>query len=97
MNTNRKNFNLYGPQHTWDCNYHLLDDEKKIEYLINISDVTYDENDEDGYLYIETLLNLENIDEILSYVWKEKTYISDSYLNLLNGTRKTIEQLLTTK
>lgn len=97
MNTNRKNFNLYGPQHTWDCNYHLLDDEKKIEYLIDISDVTDIENDDEGGLYIKTLLELADIDEILSYVWKEKTYISDSYLNLLNGTRKTIEQLLTTK
>jgi hypothetical protein len=40
---------------------------------------------------------LVDIDEILSYAWKEKTYVSDSYLNLLNGTRKTIEQLFTTK
>jgi hypothetical protein len=75
-------------------NYHLLDDNKKIEYLIDICDVTDDENDKDGGLYIKTLLNLEDIDEILSYVWKEINYISDSYINLLNGTKKTIDQLL---
>ena len=96
MNTNRKNFNLYGPQHAWDCNYHLLDSDKKIEYLIDINDVSDDENDENGYLYIKTLLNLEDIDDILDYAWKQKTYISDTYLNLLSGAKKTFEQLFTT-
>lgn len=94
MKTEKQNYNLYAPQHAWDMNYHLLDDNKKIEYLISIDDITDDENDEDGGLYIKTLLNLEDIDEILSYAWKETNYISDSYTNLLNGTKKTIDQLL---
>ncbi len=83
MNTNKENYTIYGPQHTWDTNYHLLDNQEKIEYLISTDDVT-----------IETLLNLEDIDEILSYVWKEESYISDSYVNLLRGTKKTITDLL---
>ena len=97
MTTNKENYTLYGPQNSWDMNYHLLDDDKKIEYLIDIDDVTDNENDKDGGLFIETLLELKDIDTILSYVWKEKPYISDSNLNLLNGTRKTIKQLLTSK
>ena len=96
METNRKDYNLYGPQNSWDTNYHLLDDKNKIEYLIDICDVTDNVNDEDGYLYIETLLELKDIEEILMYAWKKKTYISDTYLNLLNGSKKTLEQLITT-
>ena len=91
MNTNKENYTLYGSQHTWDMNYHLLDNQKKIEYLISTDDITDDENEG---LYIETLLNLEDMDEILSYVWKEKRYISDSYSNLLSGSKKTITDLL---
>ena len=94
MKRNKENYTLYGPQHSWDMNYHLLDDGKKIEYLISTDEITDDKNDDNGYLYIETLINLEDIDEILSYVWKEKSYISDSYLNLLSGSKKTIEELL---
>ena len=97
MKTNKKDYNLYGPQNSWDTNYHLLDDKNKIEYLIDIFDVTNDPNDEYGGLYIETLINLEDIEYILSYAWKEKTYMSDTYLNLLNGSKKTLEQLITTK
>ena len=92
MNTNKENYTLYGSQHTWDTNYHLLDNEKKIEYLISTDDITDNENEG---LYIETLLNLEDMDEILSYVWKEERYISDSYVNLLSGSKKTITELLT--
>jgi hypothetical protein len=95
MKTKKKNFSLYGPQNSWDMNYHLLDSEKKIEYLIDICDITDDINDENGYLHIDTLLNLDDIDAILNYAWKEKSYISDTYLNLLSGSKKTIEQLLT--
>ena len=91
MNTNKENYTLYGSQHSWDMNYHLLDNEKKIEYLISTDDVSDDENEG---LYIETLLNLEDMDEILSYVWKEERYISDSYVNLLSGSKKTITDLL---
>lgn len=97
MKTNRKNYTLYGPQNSWDTNYHLLDNNKKIEYLIDICDVTNDPNDEDGYLHIEELLNLEDIEYVLSYAWKKKTYISDTHSNLLNGSKKTLEQLITTK
>ena len=96
MKTNKKDYNLYAPQNSWDMNYHLLDNNKKIEYLIDICDVTDDVNNEDGYLHIKTLLDLENIEEILLHAWKKKTYISDTYLNLLNGKRKTLEQLITT-
>ena len=91
MNTNKENYTLYGSQHSWDMNYHLLDNEKKIEYLISTDDVS---DDEDEGLYIETLLNLEDMDEILSYAWKEKRYLSDSYINLLSGSKKTITDLL---
>lgn len=96
MGKTKKNYLLYAPQNSWDTNYHLLDDKSKIEYLIDIWDVTDNVNDEDGYLYIETLLNLEDIEYILMYAWKKKTYISDTYLNLLNGSKKTLEQLITT-
>lgn len=96
MKINRKNFTLYAPQNSWDTNYHLLDSDKEIEYLIDIDDVTNDLNDENGGLYIETLLNLEDIEEILMYVWKEKPYISDCFLNPISGTKKTIEELLLT-
>ena len=91
MKRNKENYTLYGPQHSWDMNYHLLDDSKKIEYLISTDEITDNENEG---LYIKTLINLEDIDEILSYVWKEESYISDSYLNLLSGAKKTIEELL---
>lgn len=91
MNTNKENYTLYGSQNSWDMNYHLLDNQKKIEYLISTDDITDDENEG---LYIETLLNLEDMDEILSYVWKEERYISDSYSNLLSGSKKTITDLL---
>lgn len=94
MSTELKNYKLYGPQHSWDTNYHLLDNEKKIEYLIDIDDVTNDESDEG--LYIETLLNLADIEEILTYAWGGKLYISEYRSNLLYGTEKTLEQLLTT-
>ena len=78
MKTTKENFKLYAPQNSWDMNYHLLDDNKKIEYLIDIDEVTNDENDEDGGLFIKTLLELQDLDEILSYAWKEERYISDS-------------------
>ncbi len=92
MKTQKQNYTLYGSQHSWDMNYHLLDNQKKIEYLISTDDVTDDEYEG---LYIETLLNLDDMDEILSYVWKEERYISDSYINLLSGSKKTITDLLT--
>lgn len=74
MITTKKNYRLYNPFHCWDMNYHLYDDDKEIEYLIDIDDVTDNENDECGGLFIETLINLEDINEILSYAWKEKPY-----------------------
>ena len=96
MKTDRKDYILYAPQNSWDTNYHLIDDKNKIEYLIDICDVTDDINDEDGYLHIEILLNLEDIEEILMYAWNEKPYISDCFSNLISGTKKTIDQLLLT-
>ena len=91
MKRNKENYTLYGSQHSWDPNYHLLDNQKKIEYLISTDDITDDENEG---LYIKTLLNLEDMEEILSYVWKEERYTSDSYVNLLSGSKKTITDLL---
>jgi len=97
MKTKKENYKLYAPQNSWDMNYHLLDDNKKIEYLIDIDEITNDENEhEDGGLFIKTLLELQDLDEILDYAWKEKPYISDSYTNLISGTKETLEQLLTT-
>ena len=86
MKKTKKNYVLYAPQNTWDMNYHLLDNDKEIEYLIDIDDVTDNEDDEDGGLFIKTLLELKDIDEILAYVWKEKPYMSEYRLNLISGT-----------
>lgn len=86
MKTVKKNYMLYAPQNSWDMNYHLLDNDKEIEYLIDIDDVSDDENDENGGLFIETLLELKNINEILTYVWKKKPYMSAYRLNLIYGT-----------
>ena len=74
MITTEKNYLLYTPRNTWDMNYHILDNNKRVEYLIDICDITNDENDENGYLYIQTLLDLEDIDKILSYAWKQNQY-----------------------
>ena len=71
MKTKKENYTIYGPQNEWDMNYHLLDNVKKIEYLIDIDDVTDNKNDQDGGLFIETLWGLKDIDTILSYAWKE--------------------------
>ena len=87
MKTRKWNFRLYAPQNSWDTNYHLMDTENNIEYLIDMDDITNDENDEDGGLFIKTLLELQDLDEILSYAWKEERYISDSYMNLISGTK----------
>ena len=86
MRTNKKNFRLYGPQHCWDTNFHLLDGKKNIEYLIDTHDVTYIEDDDEGCLFFDTLLELDDIDEILGYAWKQKAYVSDTYRNLLSET-----------
>jgi len=86
MKTTKKHLTLYAPQNCWDMNYHLLDSEKEIEYLIDIDDVTDEEDDEDGGLFVKTLFELNDIDEILTYVWKEKPYISEYRSNLISGT-----------
>lgn len=46
---------------------------KKIEYLIDIHDIT-DNADDDEYLFFGTLLKLEDIDKILGFVWKQKEH-----------------------
>ena len=86
MITTKKNYKLYAPRNSWDTNYHLLDDDKEIEYLIDIDDITHDEDDEDGGLFIKTLLELKDIDEILIYAWKLKPYTSRTHSNLHFGT-----------
>lgn len=96
MKTNNKDYILYSPQNSWDMNYHLLDNKNKIEYLIDICDVTDNEDDEDGGLFIKKLLELKDINDILTYVWKEKPYMSEYHLNLLNGSKKTLDQLIIT-
>ena len=74
MITTKKNYTLYAPRNTWDMNYHILDKNKRVEYLIDICDVTNDENDENECLYIQTLLALDDIYKILSYAWKQNQY-----------------------
>ena len=86
MITTKKNYKLYAPRNSWDTNYHLLDDDKEIEYLIDVNDVTDDEDDEDGGLFIKTLLGLKDIDEILIYAWRLNPYTSRTYSNLCFGT-----------
>lgn len=86
MGKTEKNYLLYAPQNAWDMNYHLLDNDKKIEYLIDINDVTDNEDDEDGGLFIRKLVELKDIDDILTYVWEEKPYMSGYRLNLIHGT-----------
>ena len=67
-------FILTSPKNSWDMNYHLIDFDNRIDYLIDIDDVfdTYEEMEENevcGVLYSE-LVSLDNIDELIEISWK---------------------------
>ena len=68
----RGKYLLYRPYNSQDMNYHLVDTEEGLDYLIDICDV-YDVDDE-GYgecgLSWEELKGLEDMDTILAYSWK---------------------------
>ena len=66
----KNNYKLYRPRNSWDMNYHLIDYNEEVVHLIDANDVTDDEDDEDGGLYIKTLIELSDIPTILEYVWK---------------------------
>ena len=70
----KEGYKLYYPQHSWDMNYHLLDEQERKIYLIDICDV-YDEEDEaeeEGGLLWNDLKSLIDIDYIKEYSWKVK-------------------------
>jgi len=66
----KNNYKLYRPRNSWDMNYHLIDYNEEVVHLIDVGDVTGVEDDEDGGLYIKTLIELSDIPTILEYVWK---------------------------
>lgn len=72
MRAEKGNYTLYGPGNTWGTNYTLVDEKENKEYLIDVMDVTCDEekaNEEFLLLYTD-LLSLEDIETIKSYAWK---------------------------
>lgn len=65
---------LYSPSNNWDMNYHLVDEERGREYLIDICDV-YDSDDiedEENFsgLRWNDFKELVDIDDIKTYAWK---------------------------
>lgn len=67
-------YSLYHPHHSWDMNYHLVNEVEKKDYLIDIDEV-YDRDeveDEDdfGGMYWDEFKVLDDIDTILEYAWK---------------------------
>lgn len=70
----REGYKLYYPYNSWDMNYHLLDEQERKIYLIDICDV-YDEEDEvaeEGGLLWDDLKSLIDIDYIKEFSWKVK-------------------------
>ena len=84
MIAKKNGFKLYAPEHSQDMNYHLVDDENMIDYLIDICDV-YDEEDEEfeeyGGLIWADLKSLNDIDEILIYAWRKLDMNTNQVLN----------------
>lgn len=68
INKNRE-YKLFRPLNCSDMNYHLIHVDTGEDHLIDICDVSEDENDYD-YLSWEKLKTLEDIEHILTYVWK---------------------------
>lgn len=62
-------YELYYPKHSQDMNYHLIDTDDMIDYLIDICDVTDDKKDLE-YLLWDDLKSLNDIEYIKSYSWK---------------------------
>ena len=58
---------LLHPFNEWDMNYHILDSENNVHYLIDIDDVGDD--DDDCLLSFEELKELD-MDLISEYSWK---------------------------
>lgn len=68
----REGYKLYYPYNSWDMNYHLLDEQERKIYLIDICDV-YDEEDEteeEGGLLWNDLKDLIDINYIKEFSWK---------------------------
>ena len=65
MINSKNGFTLHYPLNCWDMNYHLIDDKSGDDYLIDICDIS----DDDDYSW-EKLKALEDIDEIKELAWK---------------------------
>lgn len=65
---------LLYPANAWDMNYHLVDEEMGIDYLIDICDVydVEDITDEENFsgLRWNDFKELVDIDDIKTYAWK---------------------------
>lgn len=65
-------FTLYKPNNSWDMNYRILDNNNNIEYLIDVCDVS--DTEEDGYLSFSDLIDMSDMDKILSFAWKSEEF-----------------------
>ncbi len=68
MINSKNGFTLHYPLNCWDMNYHLIDDNAGNDYLIDICDIS--DEDDDNYYSWEKLKALEDIDEIKELAWK---------------------------
>ena len=68
MITENNEYRLYSPRGCWGTNYTIINRITDTEYLIDISDVSNTEEEEDTILYSE-LLELDP-DSFAPYVWK---------------------------
>jgi hypothetical protein len=65
---------LCQPQESTETNFHLIDKENSIDYLIDQDDIWYDQNDalEAAGLYWEHFRVLEDVNEILACAWSSR-------------------------
>ena len=66
-------YTLTHPNNSWDMNYHLIDHETGVDYLIDIEDVAVDLHEAELYslgLVWEEFIKLSDIDEIIENSWK---------------------------
>lgn len=70
----KDNVILCRPTHTWGTNFHLYDLKEEIEYLIDMEDVSVDEEEceEEGLLNYEDLISLFDPEYIKEYSWTTK-------------------------
>jgi len=70
----KDNYMLLYPLNSSDMNYHLIDTENELDYLIDIDDVyeesEIDDPEEFSGLHWESFKELEDIENILEYSWK---------------------------